>query len=129
VYAAIAAYFTYPTLFAGRAVNHFVDNTVALSALVHGYSGKPDLAKMVNAFYLQAAGLRTSVYFDYVPSKANIADLPSRDAIDELELELAGLAFDGADTHVLHVPGVGEWRAPLSSWLERHAHLEAQWPS
>ena len=51
----------------GRKVNHFVDNTVALSALVHGYSGKPDLAKMVNAFYLQAAGLRTSVYFDYVP--------------------------------------------------------------
>ena len=49
-------------------VQHFIDNTVALSALVHGYSGKADLAKMVNAFFLQMAGLRASVYFDYVPS-------------------------------------------------------------
>ena len=64
-------------------------NTVALSALVHGYSGKPDLAKMVNAFYLQVAGLRTSVYFDYVPSKANIADLPSRGAVHELAARAA----------------------------------------
>ena len=31
----------------------------------YGYSGKPDLAKMVNAFYLQLAGLRLSVHFDY----------------------------------------------------------------
>jgi len=32
----------------------------------------------VNVFYLQMVALRASVYFDYVPSKANIADLPSR---------------------------------------------------
>ena len=36
-----------------------IDNTVALSALVHGYSGKADLAKMANAFFLQMAGLPT----------------------------------------------------------------------
>lgn len=51
---------------------------MALSAYVHGYSGKQELAKTVNVFYLQMVALRASVYFDYVPSKANIADLPSR---------------------------------------------------
>ena len=41
--AAISAYSTYLHLVAGRRVVHYIDNTVALSALVHGYSGKPDL--------------------------------------------------------------------------------------
>ena len=121
--AALAVYSTYPELFAGRRVNHFIDNTVAQSALVHGYSGKADLAKMVNVFYLQLAGLKAAVYFDYVPSKANIADLPSRDAIDELRLELAGIPVWPLDDHVMRVPGVGEWRAPLASWMHRFAHL------
>lgn len=74
----MSTYNTYGSLIQGRKVLHFIDNTVALSALVHGYSGKPELAKMVNIFYLQMIGLRASVFFDYVPSKANIADLPSR---------------------------------------------------
>tara|TARA_B100000513_G_scaffold20710_1_gene8175 strand:- start:378 stop:572 length:195 start_codon:yes stop_codon:yes gene_type:complete len=50
--AAVAAYSTYPKVIAGRKVIHFVDNTVALSALVHGYAKKPELAKSVNVFYL-----------------------------------------------------------------------------
>ena len=48
--AAISVYSTYPNLFVGRKVNHFIDNTVAQSALVHGYAKKPDLAKSVNVF-------------------------------------------------------------------------------
>ena len=44
---------------------------MALSAYVHGYSGKQELAKTVNVFYLQMVALRASVYFVYVPSKAN----------------------------------------------------------
>ena len=51
--AAIAAYSTYPKVIAERKVIHFVDNPVALSALVHGYAKKPKLAKSVNVFYLQ----------------------------------------------------------------------------
>ena len=66
---------------------------------MHGYSGKKELAKMINAFHLQAAGLRTSVYFDYVPSKANIADLPSRDAWEELRVELLGLTIHPTQLH------------------------------
>ena len=126
--AAMSVYFTYPELFVGRKVNHFIDNTVALSALVHGYSGKRDLAKMVNAFFLQAAGLRTSVYFDYVPSKANIADLPSRGAIRELLSELRGMSRARNDDHVLRVPHVGHWMAPLASWVSRFLDLPGSWP-
>ena len=138
----------------GRRVNHFVEcalggsdhrpsrlsptrprvhgvgsNTVALSALVHGYSGKPDLAKMVNAFYLQIAGLRTSVYFDYVPSKANIADLPSRGAVHELLHELRGVPLAARARTDLRVPHVGHWAAPLESWVLRFLHLNGTWPA
>ena len=113
--AAISVYTTYPDLFKGRKVNHFIDNTVALSALVHGYSGKPDLAKSVNVFYLQMLSLRASVYFEYVPSKANIADLPSRRDYTQLMLELAGLP-GGPAADVLIVPSVARWSRPLAEW-------------
>ena len=129
VLAAISAYFTYPELFVGRRVHHFIDNTIALSALVHGYSGKPDLAKMVNAFFLQLAGLRASVYFDWVPSKANIADLPSRGARDELIMALSGVRHAPDSRVTLRVPHVGHWMAPLESWIARHLHLPGHWPA
>ena len=122
--AAISVYTTYPSLFAGRRVNHFIDNTVALSAIVHGYSGKPELAKAVNVFYLQMISLRASVYFDYVPSKANIADLPSREYFSQLRAELLGLSPpDSSDPLV--VPSVSSWASPLVSWATRDdtAHM------
>ena len=121
--AAVAVYSTLPDLLAGRKVMHWIDNTVALSALVHGYSGKPDLAKSVNIMYLQMAALRTSIYFDYVPSKANIADVPSRlfDQPDllrtELLYELRGLPSPSFID--LRIPSVAEWLAPLDTWLDR----------
>ena len=115
--AALSVYSTYPALFRGRKVNHFIDNTVALSALVHGYAGKPDMAKVVNTFYIQAAGLRTSVYFDYVPSKANIADLPSRGASHEVHLHLHDYTRR-LPTDTLVVPNIASWHAPLASWLD-----------
>ena len=113
--AAIAVYSTYPDLVQGRKVHHFIDNTVALSALVNGYSGK-----MTNVFYMQMIGLRASVYFDYVPSKANIADLPSRDRFDLLLPELRGLTVRGLAPDTLVVPSVASWRADLDTWADRH---------
>ena len=109
---------TYPELIRGRKVNHMIDNTVALSALVHGYSGKPDLAKSVNVFYLQMVRLRAKVYFDYVASKANIADLPSRNAFSKLKKELRGFRIRGEAPDQLAIPTIASWRAPLDSWLE-----------
>ena len=125
----MGVYSTYPDLFAGRRAIHFIDNTVALAALVHGYAGKPDLAKIVNVFYLQAAALRTSVYLDWVPSKANIADLPSREALLELSFELRGLGWSPADIHELRVPSVGEWHSPLESWIDRFERTDVSPPA
>ena len=76
--AAIAVYYTLPSLLADRAVIHFIDNFAALSALVHGYASKPDLARLVNLFHAQIAALRCWFYGDWVPSKANPADVPTR---------------------------------------------------
>jgi len=121
--AAVAVYSTYPSLFHGRQVAHWIDNTVALSALVHGYAGKPDLAKAVNVFYLQMVGLRARVYFDYVPSKANIADLPSRERFAELRSELAGLDVSPSSPDLLVVPDVAAWQSPLRSWVSPLPHL------
>ena len=49
-----------------------------LLALVHGYASKPDLARLVNLFHAQIAALRCWFYGDWVPSKANPADVPTR---------------------------------------------------
>ena len=65
-------------LLRGRAVMHFIDNTVALSAIVHGYASKPDLGAMVNSLHEAMMDLRCYVWAEWVPSAANIADWPSR---------------------------------------------------
>ena len=57
---------------------HFIDNTVALSAIVHGYASKPDLGAMVNSLHEAMMDLRCYVWAEWVPSAANIADWPSR---------------------------------------------------
>ena len=87
---------------------HFIDNTVALSALIHGYASKPDLAAIVNAFHLWGAGLRMRPYFDYVPSKANIADLPSRGHFE--------LLHDfGSRPIELKIPPISDWLSPAEA--------------
>ena len=116
--AALSVYSTYPDVIAGRKVIHFIDNTVALSALVHGYSGKPNLAKAVNVFYLQLVSLRATAWMEWVPSKANIADLPSRAEWPLLEAELHGIPLRGGAPDLLVVPSVASWNAPLDSWAE-----------
>ena len=91
---------------------------------MHGYAGKPDLAKITNVFYMQALGLRASVYFDYVASKANIADLPSRREFDKLMTELTGLDVRSTPSAALAVPDVSSWEQPLRSWSDRFSHLD-----
>ena len=110
--------------FAGRRVMHFIDNTVAQSALVHGYARTDDLADISNGFHLMAAGLRTAAYFDYVPSKANIADLPSRG-------EFALPRALGADVVPMRVPGRAMLEGPLEAWIdfgEQHG-ADKDWPT
>lgn len=45
---------------------------------VKGYSRVPDSAQIVHAFHSLNLGLKCRVWFEYVNTKANIADEPSR---------------------------------------------------
>ena len=69
---------TLAALLRGRAVVHFVDNTVALSAVVHGCASEPDLGAVVDSLHETTLGLRCYVWAEWVQSAANIADWPSR---------------------------------------------------
>ena len=76
--AAISFYYSMPDLVRHRDVVHWVDNTSALYSLFNGYSSQPDNARMINYFQLFCMMFDVRVYWEYVASKANIADLPSR---------------------------------------------------
>ena len=66
------------SLLYGRRVLHFIDNQGALSNCISGLSKDEDCAWMVHKLAISTARLSCSPWFDYVRSKANIADLPSR---------------------------------------------------
>lgn len=76
--AAVAVYYSLPAIMVDAHVLHFVDNTSALFGVLKGYSSVSDSARIVHAFWAMATGLRCAVWFEYVQSAANIADLPSR---------------------------------------------------
>ena len=78
LYAALIAYTTFKKELHGRKVVHWIDNTSALASLIKGYSSVPDSAQIVHAFHSLNLGLKCKVWFEYVNTKANIADLPSR---------------------------------------------------
>ena len=89
-----------------RQVIHWIDNTSAISCLIHGYSGKADSALLVNAFNLFNAGLKSRIHYEYVESKANVADLPSRQEFEFLRLSLCSRARCRC-TFLMRAPGVG----------------------
>ena len=57
---------------------HFVDNQGVLWNLVDASSRDPGCAAMTHTTAIRQARLRCKVWYDYVTSAANIADLPSR---------------------------------------------------
>ena len=64
--------------FRDREVVHYIDNSGALFGLGKGASRDVPTARLVHIFHALAAALGMLVWFSYVPSKANVADLPSR---------------------------------------------------
>lgn len=76
--AAISVYFSLPHYFRGMSVIHWIDNTGALSALINGAASKEDCAMLVSILHAQMVGLRVLPYYAWIPTKANVADLPTR---------------------------------------------------
>ena len=81
-----------PDQFRDREVVCFIDNTGALFGLEKGDCRDVDCARMINVFHTLCAACNVSVWFEHVPSGANLADLPSRDDF-ELLLELGSTSF------------------------------------
>jgi hypothetical protein len=92
--APVVALMSRPTQFAGRHVICFVDNTGALFGLGKGDCHDMDSARMIHVFHTMCAALNISVWFEYVPSGANCADLPSRNEFALLE-EMGSASFSG----------------------------------
>jgi len=46
--------------------------------LTNGYAGQPDSTKIVNVFHAALIALRTRWWGEWIPSKANIADIMTR---------------------------------------------------
>ena len=118
--AALSALMSAPSVLAGRKVIIFIDNTGALSSLLHGYSSKPDAARLCNLFHLFAAAIGCSIYFEWVPTKANIADLPSRATMAAMRRYLS--YFPHSRMLPLVPPDASTWDAPLGGlfdmWLQ-----------
>ena len=67
-----------PEFFHRQSAFGFVDNMYTLSAFVHGYASKPDMGYLVNAYSTALFALQLRCWDEWVPSDANISDLPSR---------------------------------------------------
>ena len=80
--AAVLPFYSCPKIFVNRKVILFIDNTTALSAFVNGYASKGDMARIVNALHVAQAVLGCHIWIEWVPSDANLADLPSRQEYD-----------------------------------------------
>jgi len=110
--AAVCAYISCPHLLRDRPVWHFIDNTGALSCLIHGYAGQEDCAHFVNAFHMTLLGIRSQCYFEFVKSEANIADWPTRE--DKFHL----IPRCAIRVPVV-LPSQADWLGPLSDWTEK----------
>ena len=111
LYVTLCALRTFGRVLQGRDVVWFVDSTHAMSPLVHGYARAPDMAAMSNIFHLRNAKLRARVWLAWVPSNANISDVPSRP--DDAKGRELLRRFAGKWRRMRHPPG-SDWPEPGS---------------
>ena len=109
--AAVAVYTSLAGQLRGRRVIHMIDNQSAVAALIKGYARAPDSVNIVHAFAAFNLGLEVSPWFEWVPSKANIADLPSR-GDEGLLREL------GSQEVPMVLPDVRAWDEPAAAWMD-----------
>ena len=109
-----------------REVMWWIDNLAAKYGLQKGYSKVDDSGRIINAFKIKQAELKMRIWFEYVPSHQNLADLPSRGKMDEMFQVVAALArMAGANDWVfehfdeVRLPDFSTWLAPLAALADR----------
>ena len=104
-----------PDLFRDREVVSFIDNTGALYAYARGSSRDVETSRLVHIFHACCAAMSVLVWFEYVPSGANLADLPSRGEFELLN-EFGSIPFE------IVWPTVGEdWLHAIDRIFAKHA--------
>ena len=95
----------------GHRVVHFIDSTAALACVIRGFSRKPDLACLAGRLWFEACDLMIDYTAQYVPTKLNLADGPSRDDVSLMEalgaVELLSWQFPDFSK------GLGNWMAAV----------------
>ena len=125
LFGVLAPYLSVPDMLRGRRVIHWIDNTSAVAASTKGYSKAPDSARIVHALHMRIASIRARVWFEYVRTKANVADEPSR-----VDLSSVAYAFGDAMASVLGerlcsrpvpavLPDASRWDEEGAAWMWR----------
>ena len=118
----LVPYLSMPRQLQGRDVLHWIDNTSAKAALVHGYSGRPDSARIVHLFHAWNMGLGARAWFEYVPSPANPADEPSRIDISRERFRICAQPEIVSEPVPVVFPPVERWSDP-AGWARQAAAM------
>ena len=95
------------------------DNCATLSGAIHGYARAHHLVQLSNEIHLFFTNLQMSAWFEWVPTKCNIADIPNRpQGTEEYEFyEREGferwsgdIVFPSAENVVSHDLDLLKWR-------------------
>ena len=110
----------------------WIDNISAKYSLQKGYSKVSDTGKVVNSFKVMQAKRQLRVWFEYVPSEQNIADLPSRRKWREL-YEVIDAVSDGSWVcfrYDVVIPPYDSWlnHSPSSTGLNAQQNPRAPVP-
>jgi hypothetical protein len=98
---------------------HWGDNSSAVAAIVKGYSSMPDSARLVHATHALLAGMEVRAWFEYVRTKANVSDEPSRDDLSQVRYE----CLCGGDETLVGVVRSALVSAPIAAAMPPAAWL------
>ena len=110
---------TLPHVFRRRQCLHFIDNVGAMAGLIKGYARRLDMALLTGGVHALLNELESDPYWEYVRSKANVSDLPSREQMGktiEIVMRL-GWRRDQIEIVTAKFPPADAWSAPSSAWV------------
>ena len=91
-----------------------------MAGLLKGYSRPVDTAMLVNAFHAKNVTVQMDTWFEYVRSKANVSDLPSRGALIELLALMQRMSLLSITSIIpASMPDIRSWHSAASAWTAR----------
>ena len=96
--------------------------------MARGYAGPTDSRRLVHAMHCLLAGYGTKAWFDYVPSKANVSDEPSRvPGLAEADF-VVDIASGLASTPIpLYMPEEDAWDSDAADWYAAAEDVLSAW--